>query len=368
MASSEKTALRRGMWKRRILETIRNNENASRILVKRQQGLSMGSALGLIEELLQENLIVAIGKSAGSGAGRKATLLKINEDGCYFIGVRFSAAGVWGVCTDFGHRAVCTHQEDMPPQQDGEALIEAISRCIEALMTVLGERAARLRGIGLGGPGIIDPQAGVIVRYAHIPDWENVPIREIIEKRFGLPTYLEHGVKCTARALLALPERQDIRDLLFMQISRGVGLCAVIGGRVHYGTHFLAGEVAQTPTESGETLEALLRAAAKAGGALGETAGRAAGDILAVGIMLLNPQEVVLSGDLCRQASFCKALRERAAEKCLPESLKDLAFTFLPADGQRDAVGAAALPYDKQFGWTAEDNTPEETENAKSAS
>ena len=101
MAVSEKTALRHQKWKREILEIIRHSPNPSRITVKRQSGLSMDSTLLLIDELLEEGLILSLGKSENSRIGRKPTLLTINDNGCFFIGVRFSTGGVYSACMDF---------------------------------------------------------------------------------------------------------------------------------------------------------------------------------------------------------------------------------------------------------------------------
>lgn len=388
MAVSEKTALRHQKWKREILEIIRTTPDASRISVKRARGLSMDSTLALIGELLDEGLILSRGKTESGRVGRRATLLQINPDGCYFIGVRFSAGGISGVCMDFAHRVVCHRRLSLPAKPGKQDMIDGVTRCIELLMEELGaQRCARLRGIGLGAPGIIDPQQGVITRYVHISGWENVPLREIVERRFGLPTYLEHGVKCTARAVMSRPEHAASRDLLFLQMGRGVSLCTVIGGRIHSGVSYLSGEIGHMLCAGRETLESLTasdalcaavqRALAKgdsafdpalyAGGvtlrsivsaaqagdsgacALMQQAGRAAGCALSAAIMVVNPQDVILSGRLCCADAFKAAVDDALHRRCIPESLACMQLSFLPSDAQLDAAGAAMLPYNKLF-------------------
>ena len=389
MAVSEKTTLRRQKWKRDILDVIRTTPKASRILVKRETGLSMDSTLSLIEELLDEGLILSLGKADSGKAGRKATLLEINPEGAYFIGVRFSAAGISAALMDFACQTISSRRVEFAAQpQEGE-LVEGILSCIGALIDELGGNADRLRGVGLGAPGIIDLSRGEIVRYAHIPGIRNLPLRRIVEERFHVPAYLEHGVKCSARAALSMPEHAASRDLLFMQTGRGIHLCVIIGGQIHQGTHYLSGEIGHMLMPSGDSLEemtsssalcqlahnallhhdadfAILRETASApvtletlikaaelgcGGCISllSQAGEAAGYALSSAIMVVNPSDIILNGTLCASSWFEAAVRKAIHERCIPESLSGVNLRFIASDPRQDATGAAMIPFHRQF-------------------
>jgi len=351
VAVSEKTALRHQKWKREILEIIRSTPNASRITIKRQSGLSMDSTLSLVSELLEEGLVLSLGKSEDSHIGRKPTLLTIRDDGCFFIGIRFSTGGVYGACMDFGKHIICSVQTPLAAQPDAESMLCAIETCIHRVMEQLGDRQNRLRGIGIGSPGIIDLKSGTVLRYAHIPDWKNVPLAKRINQHFGLPAYVEHGVKCTARALLSRPEHAGTRNMLFLQLGMGAHLCAVINGRIHAGSHYLAGEIGQIPVEE-STLDHLVTAACKApeDEELQVQTGEALGSILAAAAMLADPEKIVLSGTICKGVSFQEALCQRLKMLCLPEALQQTRLIFLTPDPVLDAAGAAELAFQKQFG------------------
>ncbi len=399
MAVSEKTAQRHNRWKCQILKIIRTTPNASRIVVKRQTGLSMESILGLVDELLEEGLIRSRGVLEDGRVGRKATLLEINPDGCYFIGVRFSAGGIAGVCTNFEREVLYEYQREFVARPDVQTILEEIFACVSGLMERLGPRCERLRGIGVGAPGIIDLEHGVITRYVHIPGWKAIPLRGILTKRFGVPIYLEHGVKCTARALISQPPYTGIHELLFMQMGRGINLCMITGGRIVYGASYLSGEIGhmnvagndrlcecgrvgclETLAASGAlcamaeekvdtppfaVLSGMLKGerpihlrhlctAANEGcegcTALLSRAGQAIGEALAVSIMLANPGDVVLSGGLTASLAFREAVVDTLSRHCLPESLANAHLCFLPADARKDALGAAELPLQAQYG------------------
>jgi len=370
MAVSEKTTLRHQKWKRGILDIIRRTPDASRIQVKRLSGLSMDVTLSLIGELLDEELILPVGKADSGKAGRKATLLEINPEGAYFIGVRFSAAGISGVLMDFACAPVREYREEFSGQPTENELVSGIIACIEALIAHLGSRTSRLLGIGLGAPGIIDQDSGCIVRYAHIPSIRNLRLQQIIEDRFHIPAYLEHGVKCSARAALSPAESSEARDLLFMQTGRGIHMCVIIGGRIHRGTHYLAGEIGHMLCKDGQTLEALtssdalcrlaqrssledMLAAADAGcencRMLLTRAGEACAAALASAIMLVNPQEIILNGTICASAYFEKSVKETLAARCIPESLEGVSVRLIASDPRQDATGAAMIPFHMQF-------------------
>jgi len=370
MAISEKTALRHQKWKREILGIIRHTPEASRIQVKRLSGLSMDVTLTLVGELIDEGLILPVGKTDSGRAGRKATLLEINPEGAYFIGVRFSAAGISGVLMDFACAPAAEYRVEFSGQPGEDELVDGIIACIDALTAHLGSGRDRLRGIGLGAPGIIDQDSGCIVRYAHIPSIRNLCLKQIVEERFHIPVYLEHGVKCSARAALSQPEYSSARDLLFMQTGRGIHMCVIIGGRIHRGMHYLAGEIGHMLCENGQTLESftssdalcrlaqqpsleeLLRAA-DAGCAqcrqLLEHAGEAVGAALASAIMLVNPQDIVLNGTICASPFFEESVKGTLASRCIPESLDGVRIRLIASDPRQDATGAAMIPFHTQF-------------------
>lgn len=390
MAVSEKTTLRHQKWKREILDIIRSTPNASRILVKRKSALSMDSTLSLIEELIDEGLVLSVGKADSGKAGRKATLLEINPHGAYFIGVRFSAAGISGVLMNFACETVSTYRLEFPAPPEEESLVSGILSCIQELIDQLGDKSPLLLGIGLGAPGIIDLKQGTIVRYAHIPGIHNLPLRQIVEDRFRIPVYLEHGVKCSARAALPKSEAVSGRDLLFMQTGRGIHLCVIIGGQIHTGMNYLSGEIGHMQLASGRTLEettssSSLCQAARAAlerndpqfvrladiasdhvvlediiraadlGCHGSIsllmqAGEAAGNALAAAIMIVNPSEILLNGTLCASSHFELAVRQTLHTRCIPESMNGVTIRFIASDPRQDASGAAMIPFHMQFG------------------
>lgn len=404
MAVSEKTPLRRSKWKKQILEIIRREGETSRTAVKRLSGLSMDSTLSLMDELLSEGLIETVGKEEPQGAGRRATLVRLNPDGCCFIGLRFSAGGLSAVCTDFLHRILAERDLDFASAPDTETVLASILRTLDEMIGRLGGRADRLRGIGIGAPGFLDPETGVITRYVHIPDWKNVPLKALVEQRFHVPVYVEHGVKCTARLLQE--NEGSVSDLMLVQMGRGINLCAVANGRVVSGKDHLAGEIGhirvegstrlcdcghvgclETEVSSTQLLSRIEEAmsedpgsypllrqvpiadrphlssvceAADAGDpgcrAAVSSAADALGRTLTAALLLMDPEIVEINGRLCRSHLFRETFLSAVHASCLTETLTGVRFRFTDASRKTDAAGAARLPFRADFSVPEEPN------------
>ena len=98
--------------------------------IKEISGLSMDFTLALVSELLEEALLVECGKAESGGAGRRATRLALNPEGCFFIGVRFNASQVTAVCMNFALEVTAVRREQLSAQPDADALLSAVEACV----------------------------------------------------------------------------------------------------------------------------------------------------------------------------------------------------------------------------------------------
>ena len=381
-----------------LLGLIRSREGACKAVLKEWSGLSMESVIRYVEELTREGLITTAGYSRPS-VGRKAAYLTIRPEGCFFLGLRFSPLGLNGVIVDFSGEVRCRREELFYEGIPAGEVLERLCVCAAGLMEELGGDRERLLGIGVAVPGLVDRENGVGIRYVHIPGWENVPVREILEERLGLPVTVEHSLKATALAAARLPENRGIQDLLFLLVGRGVGMAILADGEIYPGAANLSGEIGHIFSASNgvrcrcgrtgcletvagspavvrrlaEGLEAgrfpLLRRELEAGtplsvellargAALGDPdaseevrqVSRCVGEAVSTAVTLLNPEKLILSGEIGAAPGFAEGVLSELRDRCFPEALKMLRYAYQPQDNWFDARAAAALAYERCFG------------------
>src|ERR1700684_3030362 len=122
-----------------------------------------------------------------------------------------------------------------------DAVIDDMVKSIETLRARLGEHD--LRGVGIGLPGFILIDKGVIVGSANMPEFENYPVRDEIEKRLGARVILENDANAAALGEKWMGAGRDVDDLVLLTLGTGIGGGIIIGGKVLHGYLGMAGEL-----------------------------------------------------------------------------------------------------------------------------
>ena len=96
--------------------------------------------------------------------------------------------------------------------------------------------------VGIGSPGSLDPQAGVVFAAGNLP-FRNIPLATLFQEALGLPVLLENDANCALIAEAAVGVCQGCRDALIITIGTGIGGSILIDGKIYHGHNFLAGEL-----------------------------------------------------------------------------------------------------------------------------
>lgn len=100
-----------------------------------------------------------------------------------------------------------------------------------------------LRGVGIGVPGFIDMDAGVVVGSANLPGFQGFPIRDQIQRVLGTPITLENDANAAALGEMWMGAGKDVKDLILITLGTGIGGGIVVGGKVLHGFLGMAGEI-----------------------------------------------------------------------------------------------------------------------------
>jgi glucokinase len=114
--------------------------------------------------------------------------------------------------------------------------------CEAIRATVAKFSSSMLVGIGIGVPGIINMETGMLRESPNLPGWHDYPVRDEIEQRLGTKVILENDANSAALGEKWLGAARDYDDMLMLTLGTGVGGGIVLGGRVWHGMRGMAGE------------------------------------------------------------------------------------------------------------------------------
>jgi glucokinase len=125
-------------------------------------------------------------------------------------------------------------------RSSAEALIDQIVAMIER------QREPDLAGVGLGVPSVVEFETGRVVSSVNVP-LADVPLREVLSERLGLPAFVDNDASVAALAEVHDEQlRLVTQNLVILTVGTGLGGGIVIGGRIYRGATGAAGELGHT--------------------------------------------------------------------------------------------------------------------------
>jgi glucokinase len=109
--------------------------------------------------------------------------------------------------------------------------------------------AGELAGIGIGVPGIIEMQTGMLHESPNLPGWHNYPVRDEIERRLRTAVVLENDANAAALGEKWLGAAASVDDMCMFTLGTGVGGGVVLQGKIWHGMTGMAGELGHTNVE-----------------------------------------------------------------------------------------------------------------------
>lgn len=100
-----------------------------------------------------------------------------------------------------------------------------------------------IRGIGIGVSAIVQADKGIVTNAINIPSWKEVPLKDILEKEFNVPVFVNNDSNCFAFGERYYGEGTPFRDIVCITLSIGVGAGIIINNELYNGNNSGAGEI-----------------------------------------------------------------------------------------------------------------------------
>ncbi|MBY7142876.1 ROK family transcriptional regulator [Virgibacillus sp. NKC19-3] len=374
--------LMKSVNKSNILNKIRKSEPISRAQIAKETKLTPPTVSSIVKELLEQGIIREsnLGDSKG---GRKPTMLLINKDAFYIIGVDAGPERVECILADLSgevfERMSSKLRKPVSNDQFITILKENINKILQSSMT----DKEKVMGIGVAMHGVVDVETGTSLIAPNL-DLKNIPIKAELEKAFNLIVKVENDARAMALGESWFGGHGDLESMVAVNIGRGVGSGVVIHGKLYHGAQDIAGEIGHMTIDMNGTIcecgnrgclqtfasgEAIAKRAQKevhdetesdtlTGQRVHELAqhgnepyihvleetGRAIGIGLTNLVHLINPSEIVLGGGVMKSEKFIlPAIKQTIQQQALTEDSKQTQVTVTKLGDDATLLGSVAL-------------------------
>lgn len=224
-----------------ILKAVKENGPIAKRDLQRLTGLSWGAVSTISSVLTSYGYLNTIGKQVTT-FGRKPEELDVSDTNYYILGVDFNiSSGICGVVTDMKGRIVREYKKVNVPQ-NYEGAMQALYGVLDGMVADYADHT--ILGIGIAQQGFVDAQQGVSLYFPHVKGWSNVPLRELVEKRYNCYAQLMHDPNCVLIAEKHAGESfmSIAENAVLVRIDGGIGLSLMLGSEIYEGNRGQAGE------------------------------------------------------------------------------------------------------------------------------
>lgn len=335
-----------------IFNCLRSNGPSHRAGISKALGISVPAVSRAIDSLIKEGYVVQTGMYRAAN-GKLITQFAINSGKGIVIGIDLIKEHIEIAVSDLGGKILLLHHGfrfeegiDVPARLSDE--VEAVLSDY-SVQTGVGRGGLNLKAIGIGVPAVTDINTGAVTDAPLYGSLAGLNLRDEMSRRFSVPVYVENVVRMSALGEKHSGEGRKYRDMVFFEVSNGIGAGIIIDNHIARGVRGSAGEIGFSvfdPRDIGfrDNTKGFLEAAASVQ-SIAEKARRLqqerpsslselshgdptkidarmvcnaahAGDWLAVEVLreiveylslsiiqltlILNPELIVLGGDLCR--------------------------------------------------------------------
>jgi predicted NBD/HSP70 family sugar kinase len=365
-----------------VLRAIRELGPVTRADLTACTGLARSTIAQRVDALLAHDLVREVGAQPSTG-GRRATALAFNAAAGVVLAADLGATHARIAVADLAGGRLADRAAELPIAAGPERVLAAVERDFASLLRACGRDRADVRAIGIGVPGPVEFASGRPVSPPIMPGWDGVEIPRLLRARWPVPILVDNDVN-----IMALGEHANgwpqLESLLFVKVATGVGAGIVTHGRIYRGASGAAGDIGRIrvpghddvrcecgnsgcleavaggraiardlrgrglDVEGSRDIVALVRRHDVDAVAAVRQAGRQLGDVLAGVVNALNPQVIVVGGDLAdAHEQLFAGMREVVYRRSTALATRHLEIVHGVLGDRAGVAGAAAMAIER---------------------
>lgn len=226
-----------------LLRLLRENGPCSKADLVRASGLSAPSVTNVVTTLLSTGLVEAVGEGDSTG-GRPPDILRFKAEHGAVAGVEITRDTLRFLLTDLNggelaHSEIPIARSRSTPQR----ICQQISQEVRNLLRAKRHKASQLATLTVGVPAIVNVDEGIVVAFSALRNWNDVAFGPMLTRELKCKVVIDNDTNLAAAGEFHRGAAQGERDFVFVTIGEGVGAGIFLGGHIHRGSQWSAGEI-----------------------------------------------------------------------------------------------------------------------------
>lgn len=172
----------------------------------------------------------------------------------YIIGVDLGGTNiVCGAMPEDGSREIAMRSQPTYAEQGADTVVDRMVQMIEDVIALTSAETGAVRedfiGVGVGAPGPLDRERGVVIVAPNL-GWHEFPLRDAIAQQVGLPVTLDNDANCATVGEWWVGAAKGGRNVVGLTIGTGIGGGLILDGKLYHGSSDVAGEIGHTTIDS----------------------------------------------------------------------------------------------------------------------
>jgi len=244
------SALKLIKLKKSIIRRLALKGEATISELGKETDFSVPTVTRMVGELIEQGIVFEKGKAEGMG-GRKPVQYAINPHAGYYLGVEVKRDSILMGIQDFKNEFIRVSDNIAYTLENTRESLVRLCNIINRFVADSGVELSRFIGACVNLSGRINSEGGFSYSYFF---FEETPLSQIIENQIKIKTFLENDTRAMAYGEYNCGVVHDEKNVIFVNMSWGVGIGIICDGKLYYGKSGYSGEFGHSPVFDNEVI------------------------------------------------------------------------------------------------------------------
>ncbi len=234
-----------------ILDILLKEDEVARVRLSEMTGLTKTTITSLTRSLIKKGIVEELTPVLNKkGVGRTVIPLTMKRDAAYTVGINLSRHSLSAIAIDTKGDVMLSKKGPSYGNIGPEKVIENLFNVLDDIFSSFPRK---INAIGIGVPGPLNREKGIVIDPPKFYGWKNVPLSEIVKQRYEVPVWIENDANCAALAEKWYGSAKKIDSFLYVLLNEGIGMGIFTNGRIYKGFTNFEGELGHFVVSNGKT-------------------------------------------------------------------------------------------------------------------